>query len=179
MTDQASQRRLGSVRFGRSKGLLTMAISTVVLVVLGFLLAPSSVSQGAILGMLPFASVLAIIGLGQMLVVQQGGIDLSVPGAVSLAVVMATHIPNENDGLLLPGGPRRLRVGDRRGPAQRLHGRSPRPQPDRRHPRHERAPVRRRAGHLRRHPADDHASAQHDRRTAARSASRTRSCSRS
>ena len=102
MTDQASQRRLGSVRFGRSKGLLTMAISTVVLVVLGFLLAPSSVSQGAILGMLPFASVLAIIGLGQMLVVQQGGIDLSVPGAVSLAVVLATHIPNENDGLLLP-----------------------------------------------------------------------------
>ena len=102
MTAETTQRRLGSVRFGRSKGLLTMAISTVVLVLLGFLLAPSSVSQGAILGMLPFASVLAIIGLGQMLVVQQGGIDLSVPGAVSLAVVLATHIPNENDGLLLP-----------------------------------------------------------------------------
>ena len=61
--------------------------------------------------MLPFASVLAIVGLGQMLVVQQGGIDLSVPGAVSLAVVLSTHIPNENDALLLPGRSCRLRAG--------------------------------------------------------------------
>ena len=44
--------------------------------------------------MLPFAAVLAIVGIGQTLVVQQGGIDLSVPGAVSLAVVIATHFPN-------------------------------------------------------------------------------------
>ena len=156
-----------------------MAISTVVLVVLGFLLAPSSVSQGAILGMLPFAAVLAIIGLGQMLVVQQGGIDLSVPGAVSLAVVLATHIPNENDGAAPAGGPRRLRVGHRRRPAQRLHGRSARPQPDHRHPRHQRAAVRCRARHLGRHPAHDHASARARSPAAARSASRTPCCSRS
>lgn len=101
MTDD-TPRSLTSARFGVSKGLLTVAISTVVLIVLGFLFAPSSVSQGAMLGMLPFAAVLAIVGLGQMLVVQQGGIDLSVPGAVSLAVVLATHIPNQNDALLLP-----------------------------------------------------------------------------
>ena len=164
MTDQASQRRLGSVRFGRSKGLLTMAISTVVLVVLGFLLAPSSVSQGAILGMLPFASVLAIIGLGQMLVVQQGGIDLSVPGAVSLAVVLATHIPNENDGLLLPAVLTVYAWAIGAGLRERLHGRSPRPQPDHRHPRNERTAVRCRPRHLGRHPANHHASAQHDRR---------------
>ena len=92
--------RLTSARFGVSKGLFTVVISTVVLFVLGFLFAPTSVSQGAVLGMLPFAAVLAIVGLGQMLVVQQGGIDLSVPGAVSLAVVIVTHIPNENDGQL-------------------------------------------------------------------------------
>ena len=46
--------------------------------------------------------VLAVVGLGQMLVVQQGGIDLSVPGGVSLAVVIVSHMPNENDALLLP-----------------------------------------------------------------------------
>lgn len=102
MADTSTPRALTSARVGISKGLLTMAISLVVLVVISAFLAPSSVSQGAVLGMLPFAAVLAIVGLGQMLVVQQGGIDLSVPGGVSLAVVLVTHMPNENDALLLP-----------------------------------------------------------------------------
>ena len=34
--------------------------------------------------MLPLAAVLAILAMGQTLVIQQGGIDLSVPGMVSL-----------------------------------------------------------------------------------------------
>lgn len=93
---------LASGRAGISKGLLTVVVSTIVLFGLGALLAPSSVSTGAVLGMLPFAAVLAVVGLGQMLVVQQGGIDLSVPGGVSLAVVIVSHMPNENDALLLP-----------------------------------------------------------------------------
>ena len=41
-------------------------------------------------------------GSAQMLVVQQGGIDLSVAGALSLAVVTVTHVPDGNDGKLLP-----------------------------------------------------------------------------
>jgi ribose transport system permease protein len=41
---------------------------------------PQSVSHGSLLGMLPFAAVLAITAVGQTLVIQQGGIDLSVPG---------------------------------------------------------------------------------------------------
>jgi len=93
---------LSSARFGISKGLLTVAVSTIVLFAFSALVAPSSVSQGAVLGMLPFAAVLAIVGLGQMLVVQQGGIDLSVPGAVSLAIVVISHQPNGDDGKLLP-----------------------------------------------------------------------------
>lgn len=102
MADTATPRLLSSSRLTTSKGLLTMVVSILALIVLGMLLAPSSVSSGAVQGMLPFAAVLAIVGLGQMLVVQQGGIDLSVPGAVSLAVVISTHMPNENDALLLP-----------------------------------------------------------------------------
>ena len=90
MADTSTPRTLTSARVSISKGLLTVAISLVVLVVVSVILAPSSVSQGAVLGMLPFAAVLAIVGLGQMLVVQQGGIDLSVPGGVSLAVVLDT-----------------------------------------------------------------------------------------
>ena len=59
----------------------------------GMLFAPSSLNKGAVLGMLPFAAVLAIVALGQTLVVQQGGIDLSVAGSVSLVVVIITHEP--------------------------------------------------------------------------------------
>ncbi|MFX8543007.1 hypothetical protein ABTM06_20090, partial [Acinetobacter baumannii] len=48
----------------------------------------------------PFAAIIVFVGLGQLLVVQQGGFDLSLPGAVSLAVVVATHYPQQNDALL-------------------------------------------------------------------------------
>ena len=69
-----------------SKGLLTVLVSTGLLFVMSAVLAPSSVVPGTLLGMLPFAAILGIVGLGQMLVIQQAGIDLSVPGAVSLAI---------------------------------------------------------------------------------------------
>jgi ribose transport system permease protein len=57
------------------------------------LFAPSSIAYGTLAGSLPFAAILVIVGLGQMLVVQQGGFDLSVAGGVSLAVVISTHVP--------------------------------------------------------------------------------------
>ena len=77
-----------------SRSLVTMLVALGLLLIVGLMLAPTSMSKGALLGMLPFASVLAIVGVGQTLVVQQGGIDLSVPGAVSLVVVICTHVPN-------------------------------------------------------------------------------------
>lgn len=80
---------------------MTVVISTVVLIVFCLLFAPSSVTSGALAGSLPFAAIAVIVGLGQMLVVQQGGFDLSVPGAVSLAVVISTHFPAGNDADLL------------------------------------------------------------------------------
>jgi ribose transport system permease protein len=52
--------------------------------------------------MLPIASVLAVAGLGQMLVIQQGGIDLSVAGAISMTVVLVTHIPDGDNSKLAP-----------------------------------------------------------------------------
>lgn len=84
-----------------AKGFATIVASTIVLIVLCAIFAPSAVTAGSLMGSLPFASVLAIVGLGQMLVVQQGGFDLSVPGSVSLAVVIATHMPNGNDAALM------------------------------------------------------------------------------
>jgi len=91
---------LASSRFVIPKGFVTVAASTVALLVVSAIFAHSSVSHGAIVGMLPFAAVLAIVGLGQMLVVQQGGIDLSSPGAISLAIVIVSHQPDGDDSKL-------------------------------------------------------------------------------
>ena len=72
-----------SARFSISRGMKTVLIALVVLYLASYMLAPTSVSRIAQMGMLPFAAVLAIIGLGQTLVIQQGGIDLSVAGSVN------------------------------------------------------------------------------------------------
>jgi ribose transport system permease protein len=85
-----------------SKGLVTIGTATVLLFVVSGLLDSASVSSTALSGMLPVASVLAVAGLGQMLVVQQGGIDLSVAGGLSLAVVVVTHVPDGDNGKLVP-----------------------------------------------------------------------------
>ncbi|WP_197536286.1 ABC transporter permease [Blastococcus saxobsidens] len=82
--------------------MLTVTVAVAFLFFASALVAPTSISRGALLGMLPFAAVLAVAAIGQTLVVQQGGFDLSVPGAISLAVVISTHLPNGDDSGLLP-----------------------------------------------------------------------------
>src|ERR1700754_5287960 len=91
-----------STRRTVSRGLITVLIALVGLAVLGWATAPSSMSHGALLGMLPFASVLAIAALGQTLVVMQGGIDLSIAGTISLTVVIITHEAYGDDAKVLP-----------------------------------------------------------------------------
>jgi ribose transport system permease protein len=89
-------------RLSVSTGLATIGSATVLLFAVSALAAHSSVSPTSLRGMLQIASVLAVAGLGQMLVIQQGGIDLSVAGAMSMAVIVVTHIPDGDDGKLLP-----------------------------------------------------------------------------
>ena len=99
-TNLPQLRSLFSLPLARS--FVTVVISTLTLILICLLFAPSSMSEGALSGSLPFAAVIAIVGLGQLLVVQQGGFDLSLAGAVSLAVVISTHYPQQNNALLLP-----------------------------------------------------------------------------
>jgi len=94
--------RRGIVLLPVSRGFVTVAASTIALLGACLLFAPSSVSSGALAGSLPFAAIIAIVGLGQLLVVQQGGFDLSVAGGVSLAVVIAAHFPDGDNARLLP-----------------------------------------------------------------------------
>ena len=85
-----------------SRGLVTVLAALLLLGVAGFLVAPSSMSSGSIQATLPFAAVLAIVALGQTLVVMQGGIDLSVPGSVSLVIVVITHEAYGDNAKVLP-----------------------------------------------------------------------------
>jgi ribose transport system permease protein len=74
--------------------------ATAALFLVSWATTPQSVSHGSLLGMLPFASVLAIAAVGQTLVIQQAGIDLSVPGTISMTVIVLTRIPNGDSGKL-------------------------------------------------------------------------------
>jgi len=76
--------------------------ATVVLYLISPLLAPGSVSASSMLTVLSFASILAIAAIGQTLVVQQGGLDLSVAGVISLAAVLVTKFPSGADTALIP-----------------------------------------------------------------------------
>jgi ribose transport system permease protein len=91
-----------SARLQISRGMKTVLAGVIILYIASALLAPTSVSKVAQMGMLPFAACLAIVGLGQTLVIQQGGIDLSVAGAVSLTVVIVTWGPDRHDNRLIP-----------------------------------------------------------------------------
>jgi ribose transport system permease protein len=101
MADATTQdQRLRSARVSVPKGLVTIGVATALLFAVSAVFQPASVSGTSLSGMLPIAAVLAIAGLGQMLVVQQGGIDLSVAGGMSLALVIVTHLPDGDNSKL-------------------------------------------------------------------------------
>ena len=72
--------------------------ATVILYLVSPLLAEGSVSGSSIL----IVSILAIAAIGQTLVIQQGGLDLSVPGVISLAAVLVTKYPDGDNSGLVP-----------------------------------------------------------------------------
>jgi ribose transport system permease protein len=75
---------------------------TVLLFAITPVIAPGTMSVGDLQTMLPFAAILAIAAVGQTLVVQQGGLDLSVPGTISLGAALVTKVPAGSDGRLVP-----------------------------------------------------------------------------
>lgn len=76
-----------------SGGSGAIVVATVLLFALSPLVAPGSLAPAPVLGMLPFAAVLAIAAAGQTLVVQQRGLDLSVPGMMAFGGVLVTGLP--------------------------------------------------------------------------------------
>src|ERR1700723_489197 len=74
--------------------------ATVTLYLVSPVLAQGSVSGSSILIVFSFSSILAIAAIGQTLVIQQGGLDLSVPGVISLAAVLVTKFPDGDNSAL-------------------------------------------------------------------------------
>jgi ribose transport system permease protein len=62
---------------------------------------PNSLGNSALASLWPLTALLILAAVGQTLVVQQRGIDLSVPGFISVTVVIVTRLPNGNSGALL------------------------------------------------------------------------------
>jgi ribose transport system permease protein len=74
--------------------------ATVLLIVLSPLFARGALSESAVIGMVPFAAILAVASVGQTLVIQQRGLDLSLPGMLSLSTVIVTKVPAGDPGQL-------------------------------------------------------------------------------
>src|SRR6202035_5593009 len=91
-----------SIPLIRQPKFLAIWMATILLFLVAPLLAPGSVSASSLLTVFSFAAVLAIASISQTLGVQQGGLDLVVPGVISLAAVFVTKFPNTDDALLLP-----------------------------------------------------------------------------
>jgi ribose transport system permease protein len=85
----------------RSGRFAAIWVATALLFALSPLLATGSVSHSALLSTLPFAAILAIAAIGQTLVVQQRGLDLSVAGMITLSTIIITKVPNGHDSRLL------------------------------------------------------------------------------
>jgi ribose/xylose/arabinose/galactoside ABC-type transport system permease subunit len=70
-------------------------VALLVLLLVGAELAPRTMSVSVWVAMMPFVAVLGFVALGQHLVIQQKGFDLSVAGSVSVAGVIVTALPGE------------------------------------------------------------------------------------
>lgn len=73
-------------------------IATALLFAISPLVASGSLSHSALQAMLPFAGILAVAAIGQTLVIQQGGLDLSVAGLFSLGAVLVVTVPGGHSG---------------------------------------------------------------------------------
>jgi len=67
------------------------------LVVVAAVWAPAALSNVALRAIAPYGALLAITALGQMLVIMTGGIDLSTPGTLTLAMVIMVGVGQQAD----------------------------------------------------------------------------------
>ncbi len=87
-------------RFVVGSRYMPVYVALVVLVIVAAIWAPAALSSVALRALAPYGALLGITALGQMLVVMTGGIDLSVPGTMSLAAVIMVGVGAGADELI-------------------------------------------------------------------------------
>jgi ribose/xylose/arabinose/galactoside ABC-type transport system permease subunit len=83
---------------------LPVYLALLLLLIVAAIWAPATLSSVALRAIAPYGAVLGIAALGQMLVIMTGGIDLSVPGTMSLAAVIMVGVgdgSNANIGVAI------------------------------------------------------------------------------
>ena len=75
-------------------------LATIVLFGASAIIAPGTVRPSALLAMLPFASILAMVAVGQTLVIQQRGLDMSSPALIGLGGMLVAQLIVDLDSLL-------------------------------------------------------------------------------
>jgi ribose transport system permease protein len=98
LTTVASIDRLNEPDFvSRAKGSATSDFAwiwyaTALLFLLSAIVAPGTVRPGALAAMLPFAAILAIVAVGQTIVIQQRGLDMSAVGLITLGGLLVAKL---------------------------------------------------------------------------------------
>ena len=87
-------------RFVVASRYMPVYIALVVLVIVAAIWVPETLSKVALLAIAPFAALLAITALGQMLVIMTGGIDLSTPGTLTLSAMIIAGVGDQSDSRL-------------------------------------------------------------------------------
>lgn len=72
-------------------------LALALLVVVASIWAPATLGAVALSAIAPFGALLGITALGQMLVIMTGGIDLSVPGTLTLAAMIMVGVSQQSD----------------------------------------------------------------------------------
>lgn len=76
---------------------LSVWIALALLLLVAYLVAPATLSRASFSAVLPLTAFLAIAALGEMLVIMTGGIDLSIPGIITLAALVVVGVARQSD----------------------------------------------------------------------------------
>jgi ribose transport system permease protein len=84
-------------RFVVASRYMPVYIALILLIIVASIWVPETLSRVALSAIAPFAALLAITALGQMLVIMTGGIDLSTPGTLTLAAMIMAGVGEQSD----------------------------------------------------------------------------------
>lgn len=98
MTSRAPSAAL--TRFVVASRYLPVYLALILLVVIAAIWVPEALSGPALAAVAPFGALLGMAALGQMLVIMTGGIDLSVPGTITISALIVVGVGQQSDELL-------------------------------------------------------------------------------